>query len=140
MFLSLLQIGEECRACREQAALFDRSYLGKFYLSGPDTQAAADWIFTADTRRALGQIVYTCLLNSRGNVEADVTVSALETGSGGLVDPILKGRGFYIVAGGAVASHTQTHIRHVIKQKGFRVTVDNVTTSIGVLSIQGPNR
>ncbi|KAL0275940.1 UNVERIFIED_CONTAM: hypothetical protein PYX00_003646 [Menopon gallinae] len=133
-------IGEECRACREQAALFDRSYLGKFYLSGPDAQAAADWLFTADTRVPLGQIVFTCLLNSKGNIEATVAVMPLETGfPGGLVDPILKGRGFYIVAGGAVASHTQTHIRHVIKQKGFRVTVDNVTTCIGVLSIQGPN-
>lgn len=38
-----------------------------------------------------------------------------------------------------MASHTQTHIRHVIKDKGFRVTVDNFTTSIGVLSVQGPN-
>lgn len=114
--------------------------MGKFYLSGPDAQAAADWLFTADTRTPVGEIVYTCLLNGKGNVEADVLVTAVETGSSGLIDPILKGRGFYIIAGGAVASQTQAHIRHVIQQKGFKVNVDDVTTSVGVLSVQGPKR
>lgn len=73
-------------------------------------------------------------------MEADVLVTPVETGSSGLVDPILKGRGFYIIAGGAVASQTQAHIRHIIRQKGFRVNVDDVTTSVGVLSVQGPKR
>jgi sarcosine dehydrogenase len=66
------------------------SYFGKLYLSGPEAQLAADWLFSADTRRAIGRTVYTCALNRRGGVEADLTVSAIETGHGGPVDPIFK--------------------------------------------------
>lgn len=77
-------------ACREQVALFDMSSLGKFYLCGPEAQKAADWLFTADTNCLPGRTVYTCLLNSRAGVEADVTASVIETGSGGQIDPIFK--------------------------------------------------
>lgn len=84
------QIGEECLACREQVALFDMSHLGKLYMCGPDAQKAADWLFTANTRHPIGRTVYTCLLNTKAGVEADVTVSAIETGTGGLADPIFK--------------------------------------------------
>jgi sarcosine dehydrogenase len=59
-------------------------------MCGPEAQKAADWLFTADTHHPIGRTVYTCLLNTRAGVEADVTVSAIETGTGGLVDPIFK--------------------------------------------------
>ncbi|XP_023214183.1 sarcosine dehydrogenase, mitochondrial-like [Centruroides sculpturatus] len=39
-------IGNECLGCRENVAVFNMSYFGKFYLMGPDAQKAADWIFT----------------------------------------------------------------------------------------------
>ena len=70
--------------------MFDMSYFGKLYMCGPEAQKTADWLFTSDTRRPIGRTVYTCLLNTRGGVEADVTVSAIETGTGGLADPIFK--------------------------------------------------
>jgi sarcosine dehydrogenase len=85
-----LQIGEECLACREQAALFDLSSLGKFYLCGPDAQKAADWLFTADTTCPPGRTVYSCMLNCGAGVEADITVSAIERGSGGQIDPVFQ--------------------------------------------------
>jgi len=84
------QIGEECLACREHVALFDMSHLGKLYMCGPDAQKAADWLFTANTRHPIGRTVHTCLLNTKAGVEADVNVSAIETGTGGLADPIFK--------------------------------------------------
>jgi len=40
------QIKAECIGCRENAAVFNMSYFGKFYLTGRDAQAAADYIFT----------------------------------------------------------------------------------------------
>lgn len=84
------QIGEECLACREHVALFDMSHLGNLYMCGPDAQKAADWLFTANTQHPIGRTVYTCLLNTKAGVEADITVSAIETGTGGLADPIFK--------------------------------------------------
>jgi sarcosine dehydrogenase len=68
------------------------SHLGKLYMCGPDAQKAADWLFTANTQNPIGGTVYTCLLNTKAGVEADVTVSAVETGTGGLADPIFKVR------------------------------------------------
>ncbi|KAJ4441685.1 hypothetical protein ANN_11543, partial [Periplaneta americana] len=132
-------IGEECLACREQVALFDMSYLGKLYMCGPEAQKAADWLFTADTRRPIGRTVYTCLLNTKAGVEADVTVSAIETGTGGLTDPIFKGRGFYIVTNGLSAYHTWAHIHNILSEKNFKVGLTDLSPKIGVLSIQGPN-
>lgn len=50
------------------------SYFGKFYLTGPDAQKAADWIFSGNMQKNPGSVVYTCMLNERGGAEADLTV------------------------------------------------------------------
>lgn len=90
-FLILLfQIGEEALAARSNAALFDLSYFCKMYLTGPDAQYAADWLFTAHTDRELEKVVYTCSLNKQGGTEGDMTVIGLNQGVGTLVGPILK--------------------------------------------------
>lgn len=88
----MLQIKEEALACREAAALFEMSYFGKLYITGPDAQAAADWVFSANTNRPMGSTVYTCILNKLGRVEGDLTVSAVETGKGSPSDPIFRVR------------------------------------------------
>lgn len=36
-------------------AVFDMSYFGKFYLTGPDAKKAADWLFTADVNKKPGR-------------------------------------------------------------------------------------
>lgn len=79
-------------ACRTRAAIFNMSYFAKFYLAGPEARDAADWLFTANTKREPEKVIYTCLLNSKGGVEADVTVTPLSQGVGTLVGPILKVR------------------------------------------------
>nr|XP_968443.1 PREDICTED: sarcosine dehydrogenase, mitochondrial [Tribolium castaneum] len=131
-------IGEEANAARNNVALFDLSYFTKMYLTGPDAEKAADWIFTADTDKEPGRVVYTCSLNSRGGVEADVTVTALEEGVGTLVGPILKGKGYYIVAGGASGYQTVSHFKKELAKKNFKAVISDITDKLGVLSIQGP--
>ncbi|XP_071443435.1 sarcosine dehydrogenase, mitochondrial isoform X1 [Hetaerina americana] len=143
------EIGIECKACREKAAVFDMSYFGKFFLTGPEAQEAVDWIFTADTKlqlkesevsaEPLTKTFYTCMLNSRGGIEADLTVTVVESGNGGACDPIFKGRGFYIAAGGASANHCWAHIQSELAEKGYRACLSDATDLMGMLSIQGPN-
>ncbi|KAI8429700.1 hypothetical protein MSG28_000268 [Choristoneura fumiferana] len=41
-------ISKEALSCRNGAALFNMSYYGKFYLTGPDAQKTAELAFTAD--------------------------------------------------------------------------------------------
>lgn len=50
-----MQIKSECLSCRHGVAVFDMSYFGKFYLTGPDAKKAADWLFTADVNKKPGQ-------------------------------------------------------------------------------------
>ncbi len=54
-FLKKTQIKSECLSCRHGVAVFDMSYFGKFYLTGPDAKKAADWLFTADVNKKPGQ-------------------------------------------------------------------------------------
>lgn len=131
-------IGEEALSARTNAALFNLSYFCKMYLTGPDAQYAADWLFTAHTDREMEKVVYTCSLNKQGGVEGDMTVVALNQGVGTLVGPILKGKGYYVVAGGASGYHTLSHLRKEIEKKNFKAHVTDVTDKLGVLSIQGP--
>uniref|UniRef100_A0A0K8UZQ0 Sarcosine dehydrogenase, mitochondrial n=2 Tax=Bactrocera latifrons TaxID=174628 RepID=A0A0K8UZQ0_BACLA len=131
-------IGEEALACRNAAAIFNMSYFCKLVMSGPDAQKAADWIFSANTNREANKTVYTCVLNSSGGVEADVTVSRLNSGTGAVHDPKFTGQGYYIVAGGASAYYTYSTLLAEIRQKGFNVTLRDITSDLGVISIQGP--
>ncbi|KAK2582795.1 hypothetical protein KPH14_005056 [Odynerus spinipes] len=131
-------IKEEALACRTNVALFNLSYFGKFYLCGPEVQQAADYLFTSNTRRNFNRTIYTCMLNHKGGVEGDCTVTAIEPGSSGIIDPIFKSKAFYIVSSGMSAYRTWAHVHNVIKQKNFNVTLHNATEQIGVLSIQGP--
>ncbi|TMW41118.1 hypothetical protein DOY81_013799 [Sarcophaga bullata] len=127
-------IGEEAMACRNNAVVFNMSYFCKLYLEGPDAQKAADWIFSANTNRDVKKTVYTCALNSTGGVEADVTISRLQSGSGAVHDPKFDGQGYYIVAGGASAYYTYTMMVDEIRRQGYNCTVRDVTADMGVIS------
>ena len=82
-------IGAEAKRCREQVVAFDMSYFGKFYLSGRDAQAAADWLFTNHIGTQPGSCVYTCMLNHLGGIEADLCCTVLPSGTGNsVVDPV----------------------------------------------------
>lgn len=134
-------------------------------MCGPEASKAANHIFTSRMNREINRTVYTCMLNRGGGVEGDCTVTGLESGKGGIVDPIFKGKGFYIgiitnlnryravlkssiinssivglVSGGMSSYHTRTHINKIIREKGFNVSLHDVTDQIGILSVQGPNR
>nr|CAH7760943.1 unnamed protein product [Callosobruchus chinensis] len=131
-------IKEEAIAARENVALFNMSSFIKMYLTGPDAREAADWLFTANVDQEPGSVHYTCTLNSRGGVEADVMVVPLEEGVGTLVGPILKGKGYYIVGEAKAGYQTKAHFRKQLYRKNFKSLVTEMTAKIGILSLQGP--
>lgn len=94
-----MQIKGEALATRNNVSLFNLSCYTKMYLTGPDAEEAADWLFTTNLSQKPGKVAYSLSLNSKGGIESDVTVTTLEEGGGTLVGPILK-----------VQSHTQTKI------------------------------
>ncbi|XP_077593786.1 sarcosine dehydrogenase, mitochondrial [Stigmatopora nigra] len=132
-------IKSECLSCRHGVAVFDMSYFGKFYLTGPDAKKAADWLFTADVNKKPGSTVYTCMLNNNGGTEADLTVSRLEPGSAVLpLAPESDGDAYYLAIGGGVAEHNWNHIRTVLQDQGFRCQLTDQSEDMGMISIQGP--
>nr|XP_032829113.1 sarcosine dehydrogenase, mitochondrial [Petromyzon marinus]XP_032829114.1 sarcosine dehydrogenase, mitochondrial [Petromyzon marinus]XP_032829116.1 sarcosine dehydrogenase, mitochondrial [Petromyzon marinus]XP_032829117.1 sarcosine dehydrogenase, mitochondrial [Petromyzon marinus] len=132
-------IRDECVSCRNAVAVFSMSYFGKFYLVGPDAKKAADWLFTADVSKPVGATVYTCLLNPRGGVEGDLTVSRVAPGKGD--DPLapeFEGDGFYLAVGGASAQHAWSHVSSVLQDGAFRCRLVDTSPRLGLLSVQGP--
>ncbi|XP_006164328.1 sarcosine dehydrogenase, mitochondrial [Tupaia chinensis] len=132
-------IRKECLACRGAAAVFNMSYFGKFYLLGLDAKKAADWLFSADVSRPPGSTVYTCMLNHRGGVESDLTVSRLAPGTqASPLSPTFEGDGYYLAVGGAVAQHNWSHISTVLQDQRFRCQLVDSSEDLGMISIQGP--
>lgn len=118
-------VGEEHRHVREAVGLFDQSSFAKFELSGPDAARALDWICANDVSKPAGRLTYTQLLNTRGGIEADLTVARLAEYR------------FYIVTGTGFRTHDHGWIEDHLP-KGSRVTFTDVTEDFGTLSLMGP--
>ena len=70
-------IGAECLATRDAAALFDESSFAKIDVHGPGALAFLDGLCANLIDRPTGSVVYTQLLNRRGGIECDLTVTRL---------------------------------------------------------------
>ena len=118
-------IGAEHRACREHAALFDETSFAKIEVSG---EGAADFLERlCDNRvaREVGQITYTSMLNERGGIECDFTVTRLAEDR------------FRIVTGTAFGRHDLAWIREHAPDDGS-VRVEDVTSKLACLGLWGP--
>ena len=69
---------DEHRAVREAVGLFDQSSFAKLRLEGPDAAAALQRLCANDVDVPVGRIVYTQMLNRRGGIECDLTVTRLD--------------------------------------------------------------
>ena len=58
-------------------AVFDQTSFSKYLVTGPDAEAALQWICAGDVAVPPGRAVYTGLLNERGTYESDITVTRL---------------------------------------------------------------
>ena len=70
-------IGAEHVACREAAALFDESSFAKIEVAGPGAAGLLEWLCDNRVARDVGAITYTQMLNARGGIECDFTVTRL---------------------------------------------------------------
>ncbi|NIA68350.1 FAD-dependent oxidoreductase [Pelagibius litoralis] len=118
-------VAREHRATREAVTVFDQSSFAKFLLQGPDAEAALSWICANDVARPVGTVIYTQMLNERGGIECDLTVTRLSAES------------FYIVTGTGFATHDFDWIRRNIPA-GLRAELVDVTSAYGVLALMGP--
>ncbi len=70
-------VGEEHRAMRETAGIIDLSSFGKIRVTGEDACALLEFACDAAIDRPVGSVIYTQMLDHRGGVIADNTVTRL---------------------------------------------------------------
>ncbi|RUU11391.1 aminomethyl transferase family protein, partial [Mesorhizobium sp. M7A.T.Ca.TU.009.01.3.2] len=97
----------------------------KYELTGPDALKALDWICANDVSKPVGRLTYTQLLNTRGGIEADLTVARLAEEK------------FYIVTGTGFRTHDFSWISDHIGE-GLDTMLVDVTEDFGTLSLMGP--
>ncbi len=69
--------GAECRAVREAVGLFDQTSFAKFTVDGPDALDVLNQLSANDVDVEVGRVIYTQWLNTKGGIEADLTVVRL---------------------------------------------------------------
>ena len=116
---------KEHMAVRENVGLYDMSTFGKIRVEGKDAERFLNYLCGANLSVDIGKIVYTQFLNSKGGIEADVTVTRLS-------ETI-----YLIVTPAATRLADETWLRR--NQKDYNVVITDFTAAEGVLALMGPN-
>jgi glycine cleavage system aminomethyltransferase T/glycine/D-amino acid oxidase-like deaminating enzyme len=119
-------IGAEHRATRERAGLFDESSFAKLEIAGPGAAEFLEGLCDNRVARDVGAITYTQMLNSRGGIECDFTVTRVEE------------QLFSIVTGTAFGNHDLSWIRRHAPRDGSVRCVD-VTARSACFALWGPH-
>jgi glycine cleavage system aminomethyltransferase T/glycine/D-amino acid oxidase-like deaminating enzyme len=116
-------IGAEHVACRTTAALFDETSFGKIEVVGEEAADFLERLSDNKVARDVGAITYTQMLNQRGGIECDFTVTRLADDR------------FRIVTGTAFGRHDLAWIR---LHAPDGVQVEDVTSRYACLGLWGP--
>jgi glycine cleavage system T protein len=118
-------IGTEHRATREAAALFDETSFAKIDVARPGAADFLERLCDNRVAREVGAVTYTSMLNPRGGIECDFTVTRLAEDR------------FWIVTGTAFGQHDLAWIRSHAPEDGS-VAVEDVTSRYACLGVWGP--
>jgi len=120
------RVGVEHQAARERVAMFDLTSFGKIDLKGPGALPLLQRIADSNIDRPVGSAVYTQFLNTRGGVEADLTITRLGEDY------------FRIITGSAFISNDLGWIRMHILPGDPPVEVRDVTLDWACIALWGP--
>jgi len=110
---------------RENVGIYDLTSMGKFLFQGKDAQKVLQTVCGNDVAVPVGKVVYTQLLNERGGIEADLTVTKMAEDK------------FFIVTAGATTVRDFDWISRHIPGDAHAVLTD-VTWSYAMLGVMGP--
>ena len=119
------QAGREHRAAREAVALFDLSSFTKIEVAGPDALDVVQRLCTASMDVEPGRIRYTLMLNARGGIELDGTVTRLATDR------------FLVVTPAVSQTKTLWALRRAAR--GRAAAVFDATSGLATIAVMGPN-
>lgn len=118
-------IGVEHLATRQRAGLFDETSFGKMEICGTGAAAFLQALCANDIEKPVGSITYTSMLNDRGGIECDLTVTRLGPDH------------FFLITGSAFGTHDLSWIRMHLPVDGSVTAVD-ATRSYACFGLWGP--
>lgn len=118
-------VAAEHHATRTRAGLFDLAAFTKIQVQGPGALAYLQRLAANDMDRPVGQITYTALLNTRGGIEADLTVTRTAPDT------------FWMITGGAMGMRDLTWLVKNLTGDD-RVTITDQTSAYTALALWGP--
>lgn len=116
----------EALATRDGVALYELTPFGKFDLAGRDALALLQWLCANEVDVEAGRAVYTQMLNARGGIVADVTVTRLSETA------------FRIVSGAATRWKDLAWITRARDAFGWQAQVFDATAAEAVIGLMGP--
>ena len=115
----------EHMAIRENVGMYDMTSFGKIRIEGRDAETFLNKVCGNNMSVPINKIVYTQMLNERGGIEADITVTRLSETAYLMVTPAAT-----VVRDMAwLTKHKQTD----------NVVIVDVTAAEGVIAVMGPN-
>jgi glycine cleavage system T protein len=118
-------IAAEHLATREAAGLFDETSFAKIEVAGPAAAAFLESVCSNRVAGRVGSVVYTQMLNRRGGIVADVTVSRVADDH------------FWIVIGTAFGTYNMAWLRSHLPETGG-VELNDLTSLYACVTLWGP--
>ena len=125
MYWSPLQ-GTEHLATRESVGLFELSSFVKLEVGGPGAADYLDYLTANQVAGDVGKIVYTAMLNERGGIKSDLTVSRLAEDR------------FWLLTGGGSGMIDLAWVRQHLPADGS-VHVTDISSRYTAVGLWGPN-
>ena len=120
-------VAEEHRAFRERVAMIDMTSFGKLELTGPGALRLLERACDNRIGRDPGSVVYTQMLNRRGGIVADVTVTRLED------------ERFRVITGAGSVESDRGWLELARSDGDGPVEIEEVTERLTVIGIWGPH-
>lgn len=120
------RVAQEHKATRERVCLFDFTSFGKIEVSGPGALPLLQRVADSDMDKPVGTATYCQFLNTKGGVEADLTVTRLGTDL------------FRVVTGSGFIGNDLAWLRMHADPADGAVTIRDVTMEWGCLGLWGP--
>lgn len=120
------RVGQEHQATRERVTLYDLTSFGKIELTGPGAVVLLQRVADANIDKPVGTATYCQFLNTRGGVEADLTISRLGEDH------------FWAITGSAFIGNDLAWLQMHRKPEDPPVTIRDITTDWTCLALWGP--
>jgi glycine cleavage system aminomethyltransferase T/glycine/D-amino acid oxidase-like deaminating enzyme len=120
------RVGQEHRAVRERAGLFEMSSFGKIDVRGPGALPLLHRVADNNLDVPVGKVVYTQFLNTRGGVLADLTITRLAADQ------------FRVVTGSGFIGHDLGWIQMQQHPEDGAVEIRDVTEDLACFGLWGP--